>query len=226
LALLWAAAASANEPSPQAVLEQVSPDRHDEVEEILAHPTFVARLQMETDASHQLFIFLLDHPDINCALARALQIAPTRLRRVGAGRYQGDDGAWNSGTLEVLSAAGDRRVVLAKGVSRGYWFGDVAGRVVAAVSLARDGDRIRGEIVVWATVDHGVLDRLLRVVAPVIGGLLDSQLKKQYGITFRVAEHATHDTARFCHALAVIPDGSREERQTLASVAGCPGVLD
>ena len=226
LALLWAAAARANEPSYHAVLEQVSPDRHDEVQEILADPTFVARLQMETDASPQVFIFLLDHPDINCGLARALQIAPTRLQRVGPGRYQGDDGAWNSGTLEVLSAAGDRRVVLAHGVSRGYWFGDVAGRVVAAVSLTREGDRIRGEIVVWATVDHGVLDRLLRVVAPVIGGLLDSQLKKQYGITFRVAEHASHDTTRFCQALAVIPDGSREERQTLASVAGCPGVLD
>ena len=226
LALLWAAAASANEPSYHAVLEQVSPVRQDEVREIVGDPTFVAHLQMETDASPQVFIYLLDHPDINCALARALQIAPTRLRRVGPGRYQGDDGAWNSGTLEVLSAEGDRRVVLAQGVSRGYWFGDVAGRVVAAVALAREGDRLRGEIAVWAKIDHGVLDRLLRIVAPVIKGLLDSQLEKQYGITFRVAEHASHDTARFCHALAVIPDGSREERQTLASLAACPGVLD
>jgi len=102
----------------------------------------------------------------------------------------------------------------------------VAGRVVAAVALSREGDRLRGEIAVWARIDHGVLDRLLRIVAPVIGGLLDSQLEKQYGLTFRVAEHASHDTARFCHVLVGIPDGSREERQTLASVAACPGVLD
>jgi len=226
LALLCAAAASANEPSPQVVLEQVSPIRQDEVREIVADPTFVAHLQMETDASPQVFIYLLDHPDINCALARALQIASNRLRRVGPGRYQGDDGAWNSGTFEVLSAKGDRRVVLAQGVSRGYWFGDVAGRVVAAVALAREGDHIRGEVKVWAKIDHGGLDQFLRIVAPVIGGLLDSQLEKQYGITFRVAEHASHDTARFCHALAAIPDGSREERQTLASLAACPGMLN
>ncbi len=225
LTLLWAAAAGANGPSQHAVLEQVSPDRHDEVQEILADPTFVAHLQMETDASPQVFIFLLDHPDIDSALARALQIAPNRLWRVGPGRYQGDDGAWNSGTLEVLSAEGDRRVFLAQGVSHGWWFGDVEGRVVGAVDLAREGDQIRGEVEVWAKIDHGVLDRLLRVVAPVIGGLLDRQLEAQFGVTFRVAEHASHDTARFCHALAVIPDGSPEERQTLASVAACPGVL-
>jgi hypothetical protein len=226
LALFWAGAAGASGPSQHAVLEQVSPVRYDEVREILADPTFVGRLRLEADASPQLFIYLLDHPDINSALARAFQIAPTRLWRVGPGRYQGDDGEWNSGTLEVLSAEGDRRVFLEQGLSRGWWFGNVAGRVVAAVDLAGEDDRIRGEVEVWAKIDHGVLDRLLRVVAPVLGGLLHRKLEEQFGITFRVAEHASRDTVRFCQFLAVMPEGSREERQTLASVAACPGESD
>ena len=205
VALLWAAAAGANEPSQHAVLEQVAPARHDEVREILADPTFVGRLRLEAVATPQVFIYLLDHPDINTALARALQIAPTRLWRVGPGRYQGDDGEWNAGTLDVLSAEGDRRVFLEQGVSRGWWFGEVAGRVVAAVDFSGEGDRIRGEVQVWAKIDHGVLDRLLRVVAPVLGGLLDRKLEEQFGITFRVAEHARRDPARFCQLLAEIP---------------------
>jgi hypothetical protein len=225
VALLWAAAAEALEPSHHAVLAQVPPVRHDEVQEILADPTFVARLRLEVVANPQVFIYLLDHPDINSALARALQIAPIRLSRVGPGRYQGDDGEWNSGTLDVLSAEGDRRVFLEQGVSRGWWFGSVAGRAVAAVDLSREGDRIRGEVQVWAKIAPGVLDRFLRVVAPVLGGLLDRKLQEQFGITFRVAEHASRDPARFCQFLAGIPEGSRDERQTLASAAACPGAL-
>jgi len=93
------------------------------------------------------------------------------------------------------------------------------------VDLAREDDRIRGEVQVWAKIDHGVLDRLLRVVAPVLGGLLDRKLQEQFGLTFRVAEHASRDPARFCQVLAGTPEGSRDERQTLASVAACPGTL-
>ena len=224
-ALLWAAAAGANELSERAVLAQVAAVRQDEVRQILADPTFVARLRLEAVVTPPVFIYLLDHPDINSALARALQIAPTRLWPVGPGRYQGDDGEWNSGTLDVLAAAGDRRVFLEQGVSRGWWFGVVAGQVVAAVDLSWEGDRIRGEVQVWAKIDPGALDRLLRMVAPVLRGFLDHKLEEQFGITFRVAEHARREPARFCQLLAVIPDGSLEERQTLARVAACPGTV-
>jgi len=225
VALLWAAAAGASEPSESAVLAQVAAVRHDEVRQILADPTFVRRLGLEAVASPQVFLYLLDHPDITTALGRALQLAPTRLWRVGPGHYQGDDGEWNSGTLEVLAAAGDRRVFLEQGVSRGWWFGAVAGRVVAAVDFSREGDRIRGEVEVWAKIDQGAVDRLLRMAAPVLGGFLDHKLEEQFGITFRVAEHARREAARFCQLLAVTPDGSLEERQTLTRVAACPGAV-
>ena len=117
LVVLWAAAAGANEPGHHAVLEQVVSVRQDEVREILADPTFVRRLRLEAVANPHVFIHLLDHPDITTALARILQIAPTRLWRVGPGQYQGEDGDWNAGTLEVLGAEGDRRVFLEQGVS-------------------------------------------------------------------------------------------------------------
>ena len=225
VALLWAVAAGANELSERAVLAQVAAVRQDEVRQVLADPTFVARLGLEAVASPRVFSYLLDHPDITSALARALAIAPTRLWPVGPGRYQAEDGEWNSGTLDVLAAAEDRRVFLEQGVSRGWWFGEVAGRVVAAMALSEEGDRIRGEVAVWAKIDPGALDRLLRMVGPVLRGFLDRKLAEQFGITFRVAEHARQEPARFCQLVAVIPEGSLEERQTLARVAICPGAV-
>jgi hypothetical protein len=224
LLLLGVAAAAGNEPSPHQVLERMSAVRP-EVGDILADPTFVRRLRLEAVADPQVFTYLLDHPDINSALGRALQLSPTRLWRVRPGRYEGDDGEWNAGSLEVLWAEGDRRIFLEQGVSRGWWFGDLAGRVVAAVDISREGDRIRGTVEVWAKIDHGIVDRLLRVLAPMLGGFLDRKLEEQFGIMFRVAEYARRDPAGFCHLVGVTPEGSLEERQTLASVAACPGAL-
>jgi hypothetical protein len=65
-------------------------DPHNEVRDILTGPTFARRLRLEAIANPEVFTYLLDHPD-NSALGRALQITPTRLWRVGPGRYQGLD---------------------------------------------------------------------------------------------------------------------------------------
>jgi hypothetical protein len=215
--------AGANVSLPQAALEQFSAVQHVEVQAILASPTFVAHHRLETVAHPEVIRRLLDYPDITSGLARALHLAPTRLWRVGPGRYQGNDGEWNSGTLEVLWAEGDRRVFLEQGVSRGWWFGDVGGRVVAAMQISQEAERTRGEVEVWARIDAGVLDRVLRMTAPLLKGFLSRKLDEQFGMTFRVAEYATRDPVRFCDLLAVLSDGLFTERQSLAGVAGCPG---
>ncbi len=230
LLVLWAAAAAAATGLPrEAVLERVPLARRSEVREIMADPTFVRTVHLEAVADPEVFIYLLDHPDLNSALGRGLQIAPARLARVGPGRYEGDDGEWNSGTLEVLWAEGDRRAFLEQGVSRGWWFGDIAGRVVAVTGFSREGRQLRGEVEVWAKIDQGVVDRLLRFLAPMLGGFLDHKMREQFGIAFRVAERAADDPDRFCSGLAGLAEGSSEDREELAGLAGCPrpaGLLD
>lgn len=52
---------------------------------------------------------------------------------------------------------------------------------------------------------------------------MDRKLQEQFGIPFRVAEHPAREPYRFCHLLAGLSEGSLEERQTLASLAACPG---
>ncbi len=37
-----------------------------------------------------------------------------------------------------------------RGVSSGWWFGDIEGHVVAAVAFSVEGDRVRGQVTIWA----------------------------------------------------------------------------
>ena len=223
LLLGFAGAIQACPASPCQVLAQVPEDRRAEVEEVLAAPTFVRTLHLETFADLPVLMYLLDHPDVNAALARALGIAPYRAVRIGPGRYEADDGAGNTGTIEIFGTEGPQRVLLERGISHGWGFGDIGGRVVALVAFSADGERLRGDVTVWARIDQGVVAAVLRLLTPMLGGFLDGKLQEQFGLTIRVAEDAVHDTAHFCQRLVGISDRASEQRQTLAGMAACPG---
>ncbi|HWU41681.1 MAG TPA: hypothetical protein VN203_28830, partial [Candidatus Acidoferrum sp.] len=135
LVLIVPAAIHASPAMPSAILEQVPGDRRAEVEEVLAAPTFVRTLKFTAAADSRVFTYLLDHPDLNAALARSLGIAAYRVAHTGPGRYQGVDDSGNRGSIEVFGPQRAERVVLDRGISPGWWFGDLAGRVVALVAL-------------------------------------------------------------------------------------------
>ena len=82
---------------------------------------------------------------------------------------------------------------------------------------------MQGHITMWARIDEGPVDRLLRLLNPVLSGLLDRKLQEQFGLTFRVAEQGACEPERFCNALAGLAEGSRRERRRVAELAGCRG---
>jgi hypothetical protein len=206
---------------PSSLRALVPEDRRAEVQEILADPTFNRELAFVVHANLQVFTYLLDHPDLNAALARALHIAPYEVVRSGPGQYRGADADGNAGTIEVFGAEGHERVFVERGVSSGWWFGEIGGRVVALVAFAPEADSVRGTVTVWARIDQGFVDGLLRFLKPFLGGLLDRKLKEQFSIPERVAEAAAQHPDRFCPLLGAVSDGSPEERQALAGLAGC-----
>jgi hypothetical protein len=221
LLLIVPAALDAGPGAPFTILKQVPADRRAEVAEIVADPTFVRTLEFKAAADPRVFTYLLDHPDVNAALARALGIASYRVVRIGPGRYQGEDGGGNVGTIEVFATEGTQQAVLERGVSSGWWFGDLAGRVVVLIAVVPAGDRVRGRVTVWARIDQGMVDRLLRLLKPMLSGFLDRKLREQLAIPFRVAEDAARDADQFCFQFAALPGESRTEGQALSGLAGC-----
>jgi hypothetical protein len=199
----------------------VPADRRPEVGEVLANPTFVRGVNFEVFADLQVYTYLLDHPDLNAALARALGIAPYEVLRIGPRQYRGKDGNGNAGTVEVFSADGHERAFLERGVSSGWWFGEIGGRVVALVAVAPEEESVRGTVTVWARIDQGLVDRLLHLLEPMLGGFLDRKLREQFNIAVRVAEAAAQHPNEFCPLLRTVSGDSSEEWQALAGLAGC-----
>ena len=223
LLLLFAVTLYASSSLAPSILEVVLGHRRVEVEEMVENPTFVRRLDFEVLADVQVYTYLLDHPDLNAALARALGIAPYEVVRIGPGQYHGDDGGGNEGTIEVFRAEGNDRAFIERGVSSGWWFGEIGGRVVALVAFSTE-EGVRGTVTVWAQIDQGVVDRLLRILKPMLGGLLDRKLREQFNIAVRVAEVSAQHAGQFCPLLETVSGGSPDERQALAGLAGCKRV--
>lgn len=221
LVVLFAAALYASPDLPASVLTLAPEGRRAEVGEILANPTFMRVLDFEAPADLRVYTYLLDHPDLNAALGRALGIAPYRVVRIGPRQYRGDDGSGNVGTIEVFSAEGHERAFMERGVSPGWWFGEIRGRVVAHLVFTAEGESVRANVTLWARIDHGVVDRLLRLLEPMIGGFLDWKLREQLTVPFRVAEVAAQHAAQFCPLLGALSWESPDERQALAGLAGC-----
>ena len=223
LSLVVVAAALAAAPALPPGLDALIPaDRGAEVAPIVADPTFVRRLEFQVRADVGVYTFLLDHPDLNAALARPLGIARYEVVQVGPGKYRGHDGAGNTGTVDVFSAGGPARAFLERGVSPGWWFGDIGGRVVALVAFSAEGGSVRGTVTVWARIDRGVVDLLLRLLKPVVGRFLDRKLREQFTVAAGVAEAAAQHPDRVCPLLGTGAGELAEERQALARLAGCP----
>jgi hypothetical protein len=93
--------------------------------------------------------------------------------------------------------------------------------VAALVVFSAEREGLRGTVTVWARIDHGVVDRLLRLLAPLLGRFLDRKLREQFSLAVRVAETAAQDPGQFCPLLGALAGGAPEERQALAGLAGC-----
>lgn len=221
LLVFFAAALYASPDLPARILALVPGDRRAEVGEIVANPTFVRVLEFEARADLRVYTYLLDHPDLNAALGRALGIASYRVVHIGPRQYRGNDGSGNVGTIEVLSDEGQERAFMERGLSPGWWFGEIKGRVVALIGFSSEGERVRGTVTLWARIDQGFVDRLLRLLEPMVGGFLDWKLREQLSIAFRVAETASQHTGQFCPLLGELSGDSPDERQALAGLAGC-----
>jgi hypothetical protein len=91
------------EPETVIPLDQVAPERRDEVAEVIRDASFRRQGKPETfPCNPRIYLSLLNEPAMTLALWQDLGSTPAKLRQVGPNRYQGTDGAGTTATWEYV----------------------------------------------------------------------------------------------------------------------------
>jgi hypothetical protein len=91
------------EPSEIVPMEQISPERRDEVAEIIRDHSFRRQGKPETfPCNPKIYLSLLNEPSLTLALWQDLSTTPAKLRQVTPSRYEGSDGAGTTATWEYV----------------------------------------------------------------------------------------------------------------------------
>jgi hypothetical protein len=145
----------------------------------------------------ELHEFLLNRPDVGAALARLQGLGPYRVRQVGPRVFEGTDGEGAFSVLRILDEAPGLRVFHARGRAVLRFLPDVSGEALVLLETRyedADGvDLAHGRLTVYARLDNRFLDRMLRLLIPVIGWVLDRKITKAFLSESRAVELLARD---------------------------------
>lgn len=105
---LWGgdvATAGDRRPDPASIIpmDQVAPERRDEVAEVIREHTFSRRGETDTfPCNPRVYLALLNEPAITLALWQDLSSTPAKLQQIGPNLYQGNDGNGTTATWEYV----------------------------------------------------------------------------------------------------------------------------
>ncbi|MFO0958155.1 MAG: hypothetical protein U0800_12130 [Isosphaeraceae bacterium] len=92
-------------PDPASIIpmDQVAPERRDEVAEVIRENTFTKRGETDTfPCNPKVYLALLNEPAITLALWQDLSSTPAKLQQIGPNLYQGSDGNGTTATWEYV----------------------------------------------------------------------------------------------------------------------------
>ena len=193
-----------------------------DVERIWTYPTIKRQVEGErAQAPLDLYVALIDTPEIATAAARHLQLARYEVRRLGGERFQVDDGVGAQGEYQVLTRERGRRVMFSRGRHTGRVVGTITGIALTDVQFeARDG-HVAQRLTAWVVIENRFVAVVARVLVPLFGRVADRKLQEGFRVTARVAEWAAARPAEFCEWLDRQPFPPDNRQAVRTHVRGC-----
>jgi hypothetical protein len=181
---------------------------------VVEKPTLVRALAPVRFASTlETTEWLLDHPPLAAALARHLHPPLERyhLKAAGAGRYEVDDQGALRGTLRLVAVAPARRVYVCEGQFRSLaHLLTLNGTMVFTLEYrqVRDGGQPLVEVApqLYLRLDNVLAHGLVKVLGPLLHGVIDRRVTSLTAATLVVGEHITRDAAGLYREMAAWSD--------------------
>ena len=109
----WAGLGRRVDPAQVVPLDQLPPEYRDSVAEVIRDHTFHRQGEAETfPCNAGLYLSLVNEPVLTFSLWKDLAASPVQLRKLGANRYQGDDGAGTTATWDFVLRSSRLHIML------------------------------------------------------------------------------------------------------------------
>lgn len=210
-ALLLAATTGAFPAAPSPVEDQVREIRE---RPLLAHTVSGVRVK----SGLPLYEFLLAHPDITAALARALGAATYQVSPDGENGYRGQDNKGAQGHFMLVEQGEGRRVYFARGTYKKPLLPTIAGRLVLVLEYRTNGagdagveNRVQG----FVQIDTPIVGTLVRIVRPLVKRSLDKKVHHLFEKVDRLVHAASANPSE---ALRRLQENGTEPSQNLETL--------
>jgi len=168
-----------------------------------------------------LYMALVDAPDVTAAAARFRELARHEVRALGEDWYEADDGDGSRGQYRVLVREARRRVMLSWGEHSSGLVGTIRGSALTELSLEPRGGDVAQELTAHVLIESRVAAALARMLLVLFGGIADRRLRQAFASAGQVAEWAADQPAEFCQWLGRAPVPAERRARVAGLVRGC-----
>ena len=200
---MGATAAAVEWPSFAGAPERLPRDVAQRIERVWRAPTLTRTIHGRAAlVPLETYVVFIDAADVTTAAARFLGIGRQEVRALDDDVYEADDHAGATGRYRVLVREPRRRVILSWGEHRGRLFGTIRGSTLSVVDFERGKGRVEQRLTAYVLIENRIAARLLKLLAPIVGGLADRKLAESFNVVVGVAEWAVGHPDEFCRWMA------------------------
>jgi len=160
--------------------ERLDADARAKVRAVLSDASLFRRMPVKVvDCNPDLYLFLVQHPDVVVNIWEVLRISQLQLRHVEARRYQVVEPAGTEGTVEFLYDSHDTHLIYGEGTYEGPMFiRPVRGKTLAVLKtgyVREPNGRyyVTSRLDVFLSIDHLPAELLSKAVHPLLGKVAD-----------------------------------------------------
>jgi hypothetical protein len=192
------------------------------VEQIWADFTFQRTVRgRPAHAPFELYVALVDTPDVAAAAARFKEISRDEVRAVGEDWFEASDPAGAHGFYRVLYRDATRRVLLSWGEHSGTVLGTIRGSALTVLTFEPREGAVEQELAAYVRIENAVAAAVARALVLIFGGFADRRLRESFAVGSRVAEWAATEPEAFCAWLTGAPLPAERKARVTSVVPGC-----
>ena len=176
---------------------ELNQDARQKINSVLDKPSFSRRLPTESiPCDHDLFLFLVRHPEVLVNIWDVMQITRVELLRVADFEFRGNDGAGTTCQSELIYGTPNLHIYYGTGVYSGSMAArNVSGKCLCVLRSVTGKDAagnptIGSQMDIYMKLDSLGADLVTRTLAPVVGKTADSN--------FRETAHFISQLSRVC----------------------------